>query len=185
MRNALAVLAALSYPLLVYLAVDRIQPRYLALFLLAVFLLRWRRGNDAGIGSTSTIMAIAAVGYFMAAVFVNEKALLLAYPIMVSLVFLSIFAHSLYRPPTIVEKLARLGEPDLPPQGVSYTRKVTWVWCGFFLINGLISVGTVWHGDMAVWGLYNGLVSYVLMGTLFGIEWLVRNRVRKAFQYVG
>lgn len=182
MRNGIALLVTLSYPLLVYLAIGRVQPRYLALLLLSAFLLRWRESQPASAGSISSPIIVAATGYFLAAAFVNEAVMLLAYPILVNLTFLGIFAHSLCRPPPIVEKLARLREPDLPPQAVVYTRFVTWVWCGFFLTNGLISAGTVWHGDMAVWSLYNGLISYILMGLLFGVEWLVRKYVRQTFQ---
>jgi uncharacterized membrane protein len=29
-----------------------------------------------------------------------------------------------------------------------------------------------------VWALYNGLIAYLLIGTLFAVEWLVRQRVK-------
>ena len=48
-----------------------------------------------------------------------------AYPVAISLAMAAIFAASLRHPPTIVERIARLSEPDLPPEGVAYTRQVT------------------------------------------------------------
>ena len=71
--------------------------------------------------------------------------------------------------------LARIGghviascEPDFPPAAVVYTRRVTQVWCGFFVVNGLIAVATALWASTAVWTLYNGLLSYVAMGVLMG-----------------
>jgi uncharacterized membrane protein len=80
-----------------------------------------------------------------------------------------------------VERLARLQDPVLPPQGILYTRKVTAVWCGFFLVNGLVSMGTIYYGDRWIWSLYNGCISYVLMGVLMAVEMMVRKRVRENF----
>ncbi len=58
------------------------------------------------------------------------------------------------------------------PEGVRYTRKVTLVWCGFFIGNGAMALFTVLHGDMHLWTLWNGMVAYILMGTLMATEWL-------------
>ena len=79
----------------------------------------------------------------------------------------------------VFQRLARLREPNLPPEGVRYTRKVTLVWCGFFIGNGAMALFTVLHGDMHLWTLWNGMVAYILMGTLMATEWLVRQRVIK------
>ncbi|WP_223486976.1 hypothetical protein [Stenotrophomonas indicatrix] len=35
-------------------------------------------------------------------------------------------------------------------------------------------------GICDVWMLYNGMLAYVMMGLLFGGEWLVRRRVKAA-----
>jgi len=99
------------------------------------------------------------------------------YPVLVSVGLLSVFVWSLLFPPTVIEQLARLKEPDLPPSGVVYTRKVTKIWCGFFVVNGAIATGTVYHGD-GIWTLYNGFISYLLMGLLFAGEWLFRQYYR-------
>ena len=61
---------------------------------------------------------------------------------------------------------------------MAYTRRVTQVWCGFFVVNGLIAVATALWASPAAWALWNGLLSYVAMGVLMAGEWLVRRRVR-------
>ncbi|HLN22604.1 MAG TPA: hypothetical protein VK558_01320, partial [Patescibacteria group bacterium] len=102
-----------------------------------------------------------------------------AYPVAVSLAVAGVFGLSLVYPPTVVERLARLSEPDLPPQGVAYTRKVTLVWVLFLLANAGVSTATALWGSLAQWTLWNGLLSYVAMGTLFAAEFMIRRRVRR------
>ena len=53
------------------------------------------------------------------------------------------------------------------------------IWCLFFIVNGAIALVTVLSKNQALWTLYNGLISYLLMGTLLGGEWLYRKRVLK------
>jgi uncharacterized membrane protein len=100
------------------------------------------------------------------------------YPVLVNAGMLELFAWSLHSPPSLVERLARLQHPDLPPEGVRYTKRVTLVWCLFFIINGGIALITALWGSMAVWTLYNGLIAYLLMGILFAGEYIVRKRTQ-------
>jgi uncharacterized membrane protein len=102
-----------------------------------------------------------------------------AYPLAVNAGLLIAFGLSL-RPGAIpvVERLARLQEPELPPHAVAYTRTVTKAWCAFFVLNASLSLATALWASEAVWALYNGALSYGLMGLLFAAEWLVRRRVR-------
>jgi uncharacterized membrane protein len=102
-----------------------------------------------------------------------------AYPLAVNAGLLVAFGLSLRPGATpVVERLARLQEPELPAHAVAYTRTVTKVWCGFFVLNASLSLATALWASEAVWALYNGALSYALMGLLFGGEWLVRRRVR-------
>jgi uncharacterized membrane protein len=101
------------------------------------------------------------------------------YPVVISLSMLAMFSYSLYKPPTIVERIARLTEPALSLSGVRYTKKVTIVWSLFFLLNGSCALYTAIFCSMEIWTLYNGFISYILMGTLMATEWLVRLRVKK------
>lgn len=103
------------------------------------------------------------------------------YPVLVNAAMMLMFGWSLRYPPTIVERLARLQTPDLPPHAVRYTRRVTQIWCGFFLCNGLIALFTVYWASDNVWMLYTGPISYGLMGTLMAGEWLMRAKVKARF----
>ncbi|MCA3235157.1 MAG: hypothetical protein INH06_23100, partial [Cupriavidus sp.] len=107
----------------------------------------------------------------------NQALPLKLYPALVNAVMLVIFATSLRFGPSAVERLARLREPDLPPSGVAYTRRVTQVWCLFFVCNGTIAAITAFAASDRIWALYNGAIAYGLIGAMFAGEWLVRQRV--------
>lgn len=167
---------SLAYPLLVYLAMGRFEPRWLALLLFALALLRalsarqplwWAAAAAAG------LLAATATAF-------NQLLPLKLYPALVNAVMLLLFATSLRFGPPLVERLARLQEPDLPPYAVAYTRRVTQVWCGFFVLNGGLALATALWASERVWAVYNGLLAYVMMGVLFAGEWLVRRRVKAA-----
>jgi uncharacterized membrane protein len=126
-----------------------------------------------GLAPLIVVGALALVAYFDVA-----RALRL-YPVFMNVVMLISFVVSLIHPPSIIERFARIMEPDLPPSGVAYTRRVTIVWSAFFVINGSIALWTALRGSWAVWSLYNGVVAYALMGLLFVVEYGVRQRVRR------
>jgi uncharacterized membrane protein len=87
---------------------------------------------------------------------------------------LLLFGISLKNPPSMVERFARLREPDLPSAGVIYTRRVTQIWCAFFIANGSLAAYTAMYSSREIWALYNGFIAYLLMGAMFSVEWLVR-----------
>ncbi|WP_221793306.1 hypothetical protein [Oceanobacter mangrovi] len=176
--TVLIVLLSLCYPLAVYFGLQYFDVRYLALLLLTLGVARSLSAGAAASGSRWLMVLILAV--LAGWTWVSGDALALKlYPVLISFNLLVLFGWSLRQPQTVVERLARLKEPELPPSGVTYTRKVTKVWCLFFAANGCIALATVLYGDDALWTLYNGLISYLLMGTLMTAELLVRRRVKR------
>ncbi|MBX3486593.1 MAG: hypothetical protein KF798_01660 [Candidatus Paracaedibacteraceae bacterium] len=107
----------------------------------------------------------------------------LFYPVCMNLIMAFVFGISLIYPPTIIERIARRREPDLDERGVAYTRQVTKVWFGFCLINGMISLFTAVSGNIDLWTLYNGVISYGLMGILFVGEYCVRYHLRRQSRF--
>ena len=55
-------------------------------------------------------------------------------------------------------------------------------WCIFFIVNGSIATFTVFVGSDKIWSLYNGLISYILIGLFFMVEYLVRKMVQSKMQ---
>ncbi|MEG1210761.1 MAG: hypothetical protein RSE29_06535 [Leclercia sp.] len=147
--------------------------------LLLLFRLRQAQHNAGPMRYVVQSVALAGIALCTASYLLKAHQWLLLYPVVVNLVMLAVFGGSLWTAMPLVERLARLREPNLPPEGVRYTRVVTRVWCGFFIFNGSVALFTVLRGDMHLWTLWNGMIAYILMGTLMATEWLVRQRVIK------
>ncbi len=168
-----AVLITLSYPLAVWLAEGRVEPRVMAVLLVLAGLTRlpalpFDHATRWWLGATSILV--------IAAVWANRALPLKLYPVLVNGALLALFAYSLVAPPTVVERFARAQEPDLPTQAIAYARRVTQVWCGFFLINGCVALLTAVYASSALWWFYNGFIAYLLVGLLFAGEHCVRRR---------
>lgn len=183
MLSALKAVSWLAYPLVILFGLRVAEPRYVALVLAAALLVRRGRAAARLLASLSRIDFAVVAGLLSlaaATAFTNSELLLRLYPAAVNLGMLALFALSLVFPPSMVERFARLGEPELPDAGVRYTRRVTQVWCFFFVGNGTAAVYTALYADRETWALYNGFVAYLLMGALFGGEWVYRRcRVKR------
>lgn len=175
MLKLAVIILSVCYPFGVYWGLQHYEAK-LILPLLLVFLgIRW-----IAIGNRSEryVVIVTLLLVVFIAVFYGEQLGLKFYPVMMNLGFLFLFVGSLFSSASFVERLARLSEPDLPPKAVIYTRKVTWVWSVFFLVNGSVAAATALWATNEIWLLYNGLIAYLMMGLLAGGEWLVRQRVR-------
>jgi uncharacterized membrane protein len=173
----LAAVITVLYPLAIWFGQGKVEPRWLALLLLlaAAARLPAMKVSLAARWSAAAALLLAA-----GAVWANALLPLKLYPVLVNAALLAAFAYSLASPPSMIERMARLTEPNLPPAAIAYTRVVTQVWCGFFVVNGSIALGTAIWASPAVWSLYNGVIAYVLMGLLFAGEYLVRIRFKRA-----
>jgi uncharacterized membrane protein len=123
-------------------------------------------------------LVVGALLLFVVTVWSNQLLPLKLYPFLMNVLTLGLFGYSLIYPPTMVERIARITEPDLPPEGVQYTRRVTQAWCLFFVLNGSLALYTTLWTSEEVWSLYNGVIAYLMMGVMFGGEYLIRRRVR-------
>lgn len=170
------VALSISYPFMVYWGLQYYDARLLLPLLLILLGLRWLTGTGV---SEHKVVIITLVGIVIIAMIWGTQLSLKFYPVMMNLGFLILFASSLLSPPTVVERLARIREPDLPPEAITYTHKVTQVWSVFFLVNGVIAAITALWATDEVWMLYNGFIAYLLIGGLAGGEWLVRQRVKR------
>ena len=174
--SVLTALITLLYPLAIWYGHGQIEPRWLAGILLLAAATRLPSLKLSAAARWSVAGALVLVG---CAIWSNLLLPLKLYPVLVNAALLAAFGYSLAAPPSMIERMARLREPDLPLAAVAYTRRVTQVWCGFFVVNGAIALGTALWASDAVWSLYTGVIAYVLMGILFGGEWLLRQRFKR------
>lgn len=180
MRWALVLALTAAYPLIVYFSLGHIEPRYLALLLLALAGLRWLAGGAQVV--QARWVALAALLLAASTALLNQSLPLKLYPVLVNVVLLAVFGLSLVRGPSVAERIARIQDPDLDARGRAYTRRVTQVWCGFFVLNGGLALATVLWASEEIWALYNGVIAYGLIGALMGGEWLLRRALRARYE---
>lgn len=101
------------------------------------------------------------------------------YPVVISTLTGTVFLISLYFPPSMVERFARLKEKNLPEAAIPYLKTVTKVWVVFLYGNAVVALGTVLYGNWKIWVVYNGCISYMLMGGLIVGEYLIRKKVKQ------
>ncbi|MCJ7557933.1 MAG: hypothetical protein MUP90_13595 [Gammaproteobacteria bacterium] len=172
---ATIVLVAL-YPGLIYFGLKSLGTVVIGGLLGVLFLLRFALFASSEKAGKWLPMSVALLGVILTvwASVADSPLLLRLYPVSVNVVLLAAFAYTLAHPPSMIEVFARISNPDLPQDAVRYTRKVTIVWCGFFLINGLIALWTALLAGIETWTLYNGLISYCAIGALVAGEVIFR-----------
>lgn len=173
----LLVVASLLYPFLIFYGTKSWGLEFLQFILaglLLLYLFSIKKGNSAG------WLWVAVCLILIVWMTVRNDALpAKLYPVAISLGLCVLFVVSLFRPPSMIERFARLRDADLSEKAVHYTRQVTRVWVVFFVVNASVSAYTGLFMTDEYWLLYNGFVSYMLMGTLFAGEWLVRRNLIK------
>ena len=170
----------LCYPALILVGMRYFSPRYMGLMFLAMACLHRliQSGQPAWFRrfTTADRLAFAAVAASSSlSALTDNETVLRCHPAVVNLVLLTLFASTLRRPPSMVERFARLSRPDLPPAAVDYTRNVTRVWCAFLAVNTVLALYTAFCASREVWALYNGGVAYVLVALLMAGEFIWRH----------
>jgi uncharacterized membrane protein/acyl-CoA synthetase (AMP-forming)/AMP-acid ligase II len=186
-RNVFFLILAILYPVLIFvlLAVMQLPVRVVSLCIavLALSLLLASGGigtmNWRPLASSAAIIA-AALACFLT----NRTVFLKLYPVAVSGTLLAVFSSSLLFPPSIIFRMACLADRSIQGSVAErriegYCRKVCAVWCLFFICNGTIAAYTAFFCSDRVWSVYNGGVSYILMGILFAVEYIIRKQVDK------
>ena len=102
------------------------------------------------------------------------------YPVIVNSFIFCVFFSSVFCEETIIQKIAKKMDGELTDFSRNYTRKLTYVWCIFMFVNLSISFATVFMSPK-VWELYNACISYIALGVMFGVEYIVRIILRAKY----
>lgn len=102
------------------------------------------------------------------------------YPVIVNSFIFCVFFSSLFCKETVIQKIAKKMDGELSEFSRNYTRKLTYVWCVFLFINLSISFATVFMSPK-IWTLYNACISYIALGLMFGVEYIVRIILRTKY----
>ena len=177
--SAAITILLILYPVLVYLGLSysRISAVAVLLIVISIGRLVFRRHGINPLGASAPWISAGGILLAGTVLLRGSADAMLFYPTFVNLVLLAVFVRSLYSPPAVVTRLARLRDAELTESAIRYTRNVTVIWSIFFLVNGSISLYTALMTTAETWTLYNGLIAYLAIGALMGGEWLVRTRV--------
>lgn len=172
-RAVLRVVLKLAYPVVILAAWQIGSPRWIGLALFVLFWAERRLGTTsfAALLARLTALECGVAGTLSVAsimiTLTGSEMLLRAYPVLVNIGMLIAFGVTLTNGgPSMIERFARLRQPDLGERAVRYTRQVTRVWCGFFVLNGAAAAGLAVFGSRDEWALYNGAIAYVLIAAL-------------------
>ncbi len=175
----LATVVGVAYPFAVYFGLQLFSPLTIAFCLMGFLAFRmfvqWREKKQK-LEMIALVLTLICVGGLL---LVDRMLAVKSYPVALSLSLAGVFSYSVLHPPTIIERFARMGEPNLNEHGVRYTRRVTFVWIAFFILNAALSSATAVYADLEVWTFYNGFLSYIFIGLIMAVELVVRHFVKK------
>lgn len=170
------------YPLAIWFGLTNFSARTVGLWILALLvpsaLYRFRKARREDVLAVLRVPLAVAVVVGLG-VLTDDARFVLAMPVLVNAVLLVTFASSLRGVP-MIERFARMQEPELSDAQRAHCRQVTWAWVGFFFVNGTIAALLALFASRFWWAAYNGGIAYGLMGVLFAGEYVLRQyRFRK------
>ena len=199
--KALFYVIAALYPILVFtlLVVFKVDAKILSLCIIALaaaFFLSAtgskKTSNKKGALDWKPLLSsvlFLAAGLFC---FITGKEFFIKlYSVVINVTLLFVFGSTLFLKPSIIFRFATLADKSIAGSSYEnqvklYCRNVTIVWCGFFILNGSAAALTTFADKIfglspqearRVWAVYNGGISYVLMGILFVVEFIIRKLV--------
>jgi uncharacterized membrane protein len=182
----LLIVVSILYPVFVLAGFLwlHISPRVMVIGLAVVgavyFLANSENALRKGVRGLQFWVMVSSIGVLAAITFLTQNARLLNfYPVFINLFLLGGFAYTWFQGPPMIYRLALLRDKSIatsPDQEsiMTYCTIITHIWCVFFIQNTLISAATAFWGNQTVWSVYNGGISYVLIGALLGGELLYR-----------
>lgn len=200
--KALFYIVAAIYPVIVFslLVIFKVDTRILSLCIVALaaaFFLSATGKQKTGKKSALDWKPLLSSMIFLFAglfCFITGKVFFLKiYSVVINITLLFIFGSTLFMPPNIIFRFATLSDKSIKgssyeQQVYKYCRNVTIIWCSFFILNGTAAFFTTFADKIfgisqersnRIWGIYNGGISYILMGTLFIVEFIIRKFVDK------
>jgi uncharacterized membrane protein len=177
------------YPVLVFsaLVIFKLSIRYLSVFIIALAVAYFlvNRHNYRGRHRMVVFISPAILCCIGIICLITKSSLTLKiYPALADLVYFVIMVTSILIPPPEVFYFINMFDKTIknhiePAFFERYCRKAAIVWCVFFVFDGAVALVTVFLGSDIVWGIYNGGITYVLMGLIFVGEYFILKMIEK------
>ena len=176
LRLGLGLLIA-AYPLAIYFLIDRMDPLFWICALGVLFALRL---STVKLRRPQLCAALFAIVVFcVVAALDRQLTVLKLYPVIINLILAIYGLYTLVHPPSAIEKFSQWMGMAVEGPAVPYTRRLTLVWVIFFVLNAAAAAYTALWEQTEVWAIYNGFISYLLMGLLLVLEYPIRLLYRR------
>jgi uncharacterized membrane protein len=186
-------LIAIMYPLLVFcaLVVFKLPIRYLSIGIIIFAIVysvinsrNYRGKHTAALFISPLILCVIGV---ISLCLDDSPVLIKMYPALADLAYMTIMVTSFFFPPPLayyfIDIFDKTIKTKIPKKTFdSYCLKASVVWCVFFAIDAIIAVLTTYRGSELIWGIYNGGITYCIMGLIFVGEFIVLKIVVKKFR---
>ncbi len=175
--RVLFVIFVVLYPFIVYFGIRYLPPSFFGVMLAVVLAMRFGVLVPEERPVLLPILAVF-VAYAVAAAALQSVTMLLYYPVLVNFSLCAVFANSLRHEESILLRLIRARGIRVSKYGPKYIHRLTAGWAIFFAVNGIIAIWTTTL-SMEAWTAYNGLIAYLIVGTLIGGEMIFRRYYKK------
>ncbi len=170
--------AALAYPVVVWIGLTTLGTRAVSVLVLALLVpmlaIRLRKADRATFWSIVRVPVAILVLVVVGAV-TEDARFVLAMPVVINVVLLATFGETLRAGQTpMIERFARLVEKELSDDKRAHCRAWTLRWCAFFGLNALVALGLGLFSSPFAWAAYNGGIAYALIGVMFALEYVSR-----------
>ena len=158
----------LLYPFCIFLMLKRgLSLRFMSLLLFVLILSSFLRSGKKVFLYVGFVLITGLLLF-------NNDLFLRLYPVCMNFIVCLSFWLSLREKPLVTLFAEKMGhKPD--KNMLSYTKKATIAWAIFMTVNTVVSIITLFT-NLWFWTLYNGLISYILIGIMFIAEYLIRRR---------
>jgi uncharacterized membrane protein len=188
MKYLFGVLIVL-YPVLVFsaLVIFKLSIRYLSIFIIALAVAYFLVHRHNYRGKHTIVVFISPIvlcGIGIICLITKSSLTLKIYPVLADLIYLVIMGTSILIPPPLVFYFLNMFDKKLkehiePKFFERYCRNAAIIWCVFFVLDGAFALVTVFWGSDIAWGIYNGGITYVLMGLIFSGEYFILQMIEK------
>jgi len=186
-------LIAIMYPILVFcaLVVFKLPIRYLSIGIIIFAIIysvinsrNYKGKHTAALFISPLILCVIGV---LSLCLDDSPVFIKMYPALAALAYLTIMVTSFFFPPPLAYYFIDIFDKSIKtkiPKKLfdDFCFKASVVWCVFFFIDGIIAVITVYLGSDLVWGIYNGGITYCIMGLIFVGEFIVLKTIEKKYR---
>ncbi len=175
MVRKLSIALIIAYPLAAYISLWQKQPLIIIGYLISIFFLLAveKFQNKNWFAGLMLVIVIAVISYLTQPAY--RQILLFLPPILMLLSLFILFAQSLLagQTPLITRYASILGD-NLNEHHLRYNRNLTVIWSAFFLLMTIASILLAVFASIEVWSFFTYVLSYLLLGSFFIIEFMFR-----------